>query len=129
MVIRSRNLLCQHRIAPEKPHCGTMRSRLPSVAQEHFQTARRRRPAHLGALLASVLVLAGCSTTTAHLGGSGNPMEAQAWMPMGTKEYLAIHDMPPPRKEALMAPADQARIRRELTVARDRQARSNKSGE
>jgi hypothetical protein len=36
--------------------------------------------------------------------------------------YPAVNDMPPERTEPLMSPAEQARIRGELTAARGRQA-------
>jgi hypothetical protein len=33
-----------------------------------------------------------------------------------------VHDLPPDREEAAMAPSEQAKVLKELSVARDRQA-------
>ena len=37
---------------------------------------------------------------------------------MSVNRYLPVHDMPPERTEPLMSPAEQARIRGELSAAR-----------
>jgi hypothetical protein len=92
-------------------------------------------------LAAPVLVLAGCASTTARIDAPGNPMDAQASMdtakPMDSgkpaaadsKAYLAVHDMPPARNEPLMSAADEAKIKKELMAARDRQDKSKKPGD
>jgi hypothetical protein len=78
---------------------------------------------YLSAVFASVLLLAGCETVAGYLGGAGSPMDAQASMTAkGPNDYPAVHDVPPERAEPLMTPAEQARIRGELTAARGRQA-------
>ena len=77
----------------------------------------------LGALLASVLALAGCSSSIADLPLVGTPADAPARSTeAGT--YLPVHDLPPEREEAAMAPAERAKIEAELVAARDRQASS-----
>jgi hypothetical protein len=79
----------------------------------------RRRSIRLSALFVSVLSLAGCATEAGHVAGAGNPVDAQASMSaMSVNRYLPVHDMPPERTEPLMSPAEQARIRGELSAAR-----------
>lgn len=73
------------------------------------------------AMLLSVLVLAGCATSIADLPLVGTPADAPA-RPKEVGAYLPVHDLPPDRDEAAMAPAEQAQIQRELAAARDRQA-------
>ena len=73
------------------------------------------------ALLLSALALGGCGTSIADMPLVGTPADA----PARAKEagsYLPVHDLPPHRDEAAMAPAEQARIQSELAAARDRQA-------
>jgi hypothetical protein len=73
------------------------------------------------ALLA--LSLGGCSTSIADLpfgssDGSDTSKDASA--------YPAVHDMPAPREEAPMAPAEQAKVEQELIAARDHQTSASK---
>jgi hypothetical protein len=49
-------------------------------------------------------------------------MDAQASMATSENRYLAVHDIPPERKQPLMAPAEQARIKDNLIAARSRQS-------
>jgi hypothetical protein len=73
------------------------------------------------ALLLSALALGGCSSSIADLPLVGTPADA----PQRPKEaggYLPVHDLPPDRGEVALAPAEQAKIERELIAARDRQA-------
>jgi hypothetical protein len=51
----------------------------------------------------------------------GTPADAPA-RPKEAGGYLPVHDLPPNRDEAAMAPAEQAKIQAELAAARDRQA-------
>jgi hypothetical protein len=74
-----------------------------------------------GALLASALMLAGCSSSIADLPLVGTPADAPA-RPKEAGTYLPVHDLPPDREEAAMAPAERAKIEAELVAARDRQA-------
>ena len=75
----------------------------------------------MAALLLSVLALGGCATSIADLPLVGTPADAPA-RPKEAGGYLPVHDLPPNRDEAAMAPAEQAKIQAELAAARDRQA-------
>ena len=74
-----------------------------------------------GALLISALSLAGCSSSIADLPLVGTPADVPA-RPKEVGTYLPVHDLPPEREEAAMAPAERAKIEAELVAARDRQA-------
>jgi hypothetical protein len=74
-----------------------------------------------GALLFGALTLGGCSSSIADLPLVGTPADAPA-RPKEAGSYLPVHDLPPDREEAAMAPAEQAKILGELAAARDRQA-------
>jgi hypothetical protein len=82
---------------------------------------RSKRALALGALLISALALGGCSTSIADLPLVGTPADAPA-RPKETGAYLPVHDLPPDRDQAAMAPAERAKIAAELAAARDRQA-------
>ena len=75
----------------------------------------------MAALLLSVLALGGCATSIAELPLVGTPADAPT-RPKEAGGYLPVHDLPPNRDEAAMAPAEQAKIQAELAAARDRQA-------
>jgi hypothetical protein len=81
---------------------------------------RKKRALALGALL-SALALGGCSSSIADLPLVGTPADAPA-RPKEAGAYLPVHDLPPVREEAVMAPAERAKIEAELVAARDRQA-------
>src|SRR5258707_13308446 len=82
---------------------------------------RTTRLLAMGALLASGLAVAGCSTTVADMPGVGVPSDAPA-RPKEVGAYLPVHDIPPDRDEAAMKPAEQQKLQAELKAARDRQA-------
>lgn len=82
---------------------------------------RKRRALASGALLLSALALGGCSSSIADLPLVGTPADAPA-RPKEAGGYLPVHDLPPDREEAAMAPAERAKIAAELAAARDRQA-------
>jgi hypothetical protein len=82
---------------------------------------RERRALAFGALLLSALGLGGCSTSIADLPLVGTPADAPA-RPKEAGGYLPVHDLPPDRDQAAMAPAERAKIEAELVAARDRQA-------
>jgi hypothetical protein len=83
---------------------------------------RKKRELALGALLlSSALALGGCSTSIADLPLVGTPADAPA-RPKEAGAYLPVHDLPPDREEAAMAPAERAKMAAELAAARDRQA-------
>jgi hypothetical protein len=77
----------------------------------------------MAALFASALAVSGCSTSIADLPGVGLPSDAPA-RPKEASGYLPVHDLPPQREEAVIKPAEQAKIQAELLAARDRQASS-----
>ena len=82
---------------------------------------RKTRALALGALLASALALGGCSISIADLPLVGTPADAPE-RPKEAGAYLPVHDLPPDREEAAMAPAERAKVQSELIAARDRQA-------
>jgi hypothetical protein len=82
---------------------------------------RKKRALALGALLSSALALGGCSTSIADLPLVGTPADAPT-RPKEAGAYLPVHDLPPDREEAAMAPAERAKLAAELAAARDRQA-------
>ena len=72
-------------------------------------------------LLSSALALGGCATSIADLPLVGTPADVPE-RPKEAGAYLPVHDLPPDREEAAMAPAERAKIQSELIAARDRQA-------
>src|ERR1700737_4542692 len=82
---------------------------------------RKTRALAVAALLLSVLALGGCATSIAELPLVGTPADAPA-RPKEAGGYLPVHDLPPNRDEAAMAPAEQAKIQSELAAPRARQA-------
>ena len=82
---------------------------------------RKTRALAVAALLLSANALGGCATSIAELPLVGTPADAPA-RPKEAGGYLPVHDLPPNRDEAAMAPAEQAKIQAELAAARDRQA-------
>ena len=83
---------------------------------------RNIRALALGTLLLSAAALGGCaSTSIADLPMIGTPADAPA-RPKEAGGYLPVHDVPPDREEAAIAPAERAKIEAELIAARDRQA-------
>ena len=75
----------------------------------------------MGALLLSALSLGGCSSSIAGLPLVGTPADAPA-RPKDAGAYLPVHDLPPDREDAVIPPAERAKIEAELAAARDRQA-------
>lgn len=69
----------------------------------------------------STLPLAGCSSTFASLPLVGEPADAPK-APADPGSFPAVHDLPPPRSDAMMGTAEQARVEKELAAARERQA-------
>ena len=75
----------------------------------------------LSALALAAFALAGCSSPITDLQSLGPPPNVSA-QSRDTNTYLAVHDLPPDRGDALL-PADQrAKIEAELIAARNRQA-------
>src|SRR5205809_2543126 len=82
---------------------------------------RKTRAVAAGVLLLSALALGGCATSIADMPLVGTPADAPA-RPKEAGTYLPVHDLPPDREEAAMAPAERAKVQSELIAARDRQA-------
>lgn len=78
-----------------------------------------------GAILVAI-PLSGCSTSVADLPIVGVP-EGAPKRPKDPGAFPAVHDMPAPRAQSALDPAEQARIESELAAARDRQARTASS--
>jgi len=74
-----------------------------------------------GALLVAALALGGCSTTIADLPAVGTPTDAPE-RPKEAGAYLPVHDLPPDRVDAIISPAERAKIEAELIAAREHQA-------
>ena len=74
-----------------------------------------------GALLIAALALGGCSTMIADLPAVGTPADAPE-RPKEAGAYLPVHDLPPDRVDAIITPAERAKIEAELMAARERQA-------
>ena len=68
----------------------------------------------------AALALGGCSTTIADLPPVGTPADAPE-RPREAGAYLPVHDLPPDRVDAIIAPAERAKIEAELVAARERQ--------
>jgi hypothetical protein len=75
----------------------------------------------LVALLFAALALGGCSTTIADLPAVGTPADAPD-RPKEAGAYLPVHDLPPERVDAIIPPAERAKIEAELIAAREHQA-------
>jgi hypothetical protein len=82
---------------------------------------RKTRAVAVGVLLLSALALGGCATSIADMPLVGTPADAPA-RPKEAGAYLPVHDLPPDREEAAMAPSEQAKVLKELSAARDHQA-------
>lgn len=72
-------------------------------------------------VLVAGVVLGGCSVPFADLPVVGLPANTPA-RPATQAEYPAVHDMPAPRRDAVMAPEEQAKVEKDLIAARNRQA-------
>src|SRR3981081_914129 len=82
---------------------------------------RKKRELALAALLASALALGGCWMSIADLPLVGTPADAPE-RPKEVGAYLPVHDLPPDRQEAALAPAGGGKIAADRAAAPDRQA-------
>lgn len=91
------------------------------IIEQRFADSFRRSRVWLvaGAILATI-PLAACSSV-ADLPIVGVP-EGAPKRPANPGAFPAVHDMPAPREQTALDPAEQARIESELAAARDRQA-------
>jgi hypothetical protein len=73
------------------------------------------------AVLLLSLSLGGCANSSSSL------MDARAEAPSPQQKYLPVEDLPPKREKPAMTADEQAKLKKELTAARDRQAASAKA--
>jgi hypothetical protein len=79
---------------------------------------RNKRAMALEALLLlSALALGSCTSSIADLPLLGSPSDAPA-RPKDPGAYLPVNDLPPDREEAVIPPAERAKIEAELAAAR-----------
>lgn len=92
------------------------------IIEQRFAGSFRRSKVWFvaGAILATI-PLSGCSTSVADLPIVGVP-EGAPKRPKDPGAFPAVHDLPAPREQTALDPAEQARIESELAAARDRQA-------
>jgi hypothetical protein len=79
----------------------------------------------LGVSLLLSLLLGGCVTAAG--GSSLMDAHAEAPAPAQTSGYLPVEDLPPARGQAAITPVEQAKLKKELLAARDRQAAAAKA--
>ena len=84
----------------------------------------QRRALAAGALLSLTLSLGGCATSTA--GSSQMDARAEALAPLKKSAYPRLEDQPQSRENVS---ADELKLKKELTAARDRQAAAVKARE
>jgi len=77
-------------------------------------------PGFAAVLMIVCAALGGCSIPVADLPGIGLPANAPARSD-NPAAYLPIHDVPPPRDEAVLTADEQKKIRTDLLKARDKQ--------
>ena len=82
---------------------------------------RPKRLLVVGALVACIAALAGCSTSIADLPIVGTPADAPA-RPKEAGSYLPVNNLPPARDEAALDQATRDKMKAELAAARARQA-------
>lgn len=90
------------------------------IEQRFADSFRRSRVWLVAAAILATIPLAGCSSV-ADLPIVGVP-EGAPKRPANPGAFPAVHDMPAPREQTALDPAEQARIESELAAARDRQA-------
>jgi hypothetical protein len=66
-------------------------------------------------------ILGGCSLPVADLPVVGLPANTPP-RPETPAAYLPVHDVPPPREDTLLTPAQQSQMEKDLAAARDRQS-------
>ena len=79
------------------------------------------RRSQLAALALIALALGGCASTVADLPVVGLPAGVPA-RPAAQAEYLAVHDIPPPRTEKMMTPDEVAKAEQDLVSVRNKQS-------
>ena len=84
---------------------------------------RRIAALAVGMPLLLILSLGGCASSSSSLMDA----HAEAPAPAKTSRYLPVEDLPPARDQAAMTRDEQAKLKKELLAARDRQAVAAKS--
>ncbi|MEH2509125.1 hypothetical protein V1291_000479 [Nitrobacteraceae bacterium AZCC 1564] len=74
------------------------------------------------------VALGGCSIPLADLPLVGVPANTPA-RPATPPSYLPVHDLPPPRDDAVLTPEQQAKLEKDLAAARDRQASGSQAAQ
>jgi hypothetical protein len=82
--------------------------------------SRGVRAGFAAALMIVCAAVGGCSIPVADLPGIGLPANAPARSD-SPAAYLPVHDVPPPRDEAVLTADEQKKIRTDLLKARDKQ--------
>jgi hypothetical protein len=77
----------------------------------------------MGMPLLLSLSLGGCASSSSSLMDA----HAEAPAPAKTSRYLPVEDLPPARDQAAITPVEQAKLKKELLAARDRQAAAAKA--
>lgn len=77
------------------------------------------RSALIGVMLLGCM-LGGCASQVADMPLMGLPANTPP-RPATPAEYLPVHDLPAPRPEAVLDPAQQDKLEKDLIAARDRQ--------
>jgi hypothetical protein len=97
------------------------------ISRSRRALARRGLAAAL--LLAGLAVLAGCGSMIADNMPTavGGLPESAPQRPTNPAAYPAVHDLPPPRSEAVLTSEEQRKLEDDLIAARDRAA-GNKPG-
>jgi hypothetical protein len=88
---------------------------------------RVRLPILTGVVLLGV-ALGGCSIPLADMPLVGLPANTPA-RPATPPDYLPVHDLPAPRDEKVLTPAQQAKLEKDLLAARDRQASGSQAAQ
>jgi len=94
---------------------GTLKSAAPNRRYPHL----RRSSVLVGMALVGC-ALGGCASQVADMPLMGLPANTPA-RPATPAEYLPVHDVPAPRSEAVLDPAQRDRLEKDLIAARDRQ--------
>jgi hypothetical protein len=90
-----------------------------SVAR-HCSVLTMRAMAAVTLLAFGTLALGGCSSTIASIPWIGEPANTPR-APEGPQSYLPVHDVPPPRDQAVLTDAEQTKLKKDLQSARDKQ--------
>jgi hypothetical protein len=91
------------------------------IEQRSVGSFRRSKIWLVAGAILSAIPLSGCGSMVADLPVVGLPEGAPA-RPKDPGKFPAVHDMPAPREQTALDPAEPLKIESELAAARDRQA-------